>query len=178
MKLFRWANIFIWPQHYDIFLYLVEMPKIPNFLHLREQITSGALHVPKFWSRERRLFAWQIKPHNFYLGTVYIAHREVKDLPRFQGHLENRTSYDTRLVINCQRLAPLVWPRLAESKLNLRQLLAVESYTESQRTLVVTADVSSMYGFTGKPYFLVCRENRKNSKQMGPVEVIEDRCVV
>ena len=94
MKLFRWANIFIWPQHYDIFLYLVEMPKIPNFLHLQVQMTSGALCVSKFWSRERRLFAWQIKPHNFYLGTVYIAHREVKDLPRFQGHLENRTSYD------------------------------------------------------------------------------------
>ena len=58
------------------------------------------------------------------------------------------------------------------------QLLAIESYTESQRTLLVTADVSSMYGFNGKPYFLVCHENRKNSKQMGPVEVIEDRCVV
>ena len=74
---------FIWPQHYDIFLYLVEMPKIPNFLHLQVQISSGALRVSKFWSRERRLFAWQIKPHNFYLETVYIAHREVKDLPRF-----------------------------------------------------------------------------------------------
>ena len=83
-KTFSVGNyIFIWPQHYDIFLYLVEMPKIPNFLHLQLQITSGALRVSKFWSRERRLFAWQIKPHNFYLGTVYIAHREVKDLPRF-----------------------------------------------------------------------------------------------
>ena len=99
MKLFRWANICIWPQHYDIFLYLVEMPKIPNFLHLQVQITSGALRVSKFWSRERRLFAWQIKPHNLYLGTVYIAHREVKDLPRFQGHLENRTSYDTGIQV-------------------------------------------------------------------------------
>ena len=116
MNLFRWANICIRPQHYDIFLYLVEMPKIPNLLHLQVQMTSEALRVSKFWSRERRLFAWQTKPHNFYLGTVYIAHREVKDLPRFQGHLENRTSYDTRLVINCQRLAPLVWPRLAESR--------------------------------------------------------------
>ena len=66
-----------------LFLYLVEMPKIPNFLHLQVQISSGALRVSKFWSRERRLFTWQIKPHNFYLGTVYIAHREVKDLPRF-----------------------------------------------------------------------------------------------
>ena len=65
MKLFRGANIFIWPQHYDIFLYLVEMPKIPNFLHLQVQITSGVLHVSKFWSRERRLFAWQIKTTQF-----------------------------------------------------------------------------------------------------------------
>ena len=56
--------------------------------------------------------------------------------------------------------------------------MAIESYTKSHRTLIVTADVSSMYGFTGKPYFLVCLENRKNSEQMGPVEVIEDRCVV
>ena len=34
--------------------------------------------------------------------------------------------------------------------------------------------------FTRKPYYmyLVCREKRKNSKQMGPVEVIKDRCVV
>ena len=102
MKLFGQANIFIWPQHYDIFLYLVEMPKIPNFLHLQVQISSGALRVSKFWSRERRLFAWQIKPHNFYLGTVYITHREGKRLPRFKGHLENRTSYDILITIQKQ----------------------------------------------------------------------------
>ena len=78
MKLFWWANIFIWPRHYDIFLYLVEMPKIPNFLHLQVQITSGALCV----SKGKETLAWHIKPHNFYLGTVYIAHREVKDLPQ------------------------------------------------------------------------------------------------
>ena len=59
-----------------------------------------------------------------------------------------------------------------------RQLLAIESYTESHRTIAVTADISSTYGFTGKPLFLASLENRKNSKQMGPVEVIKDRCVV
>ena len=69
-------------------------PKNTKLCDLQVQITSGALRVSKFWSRERRLFAWQIKPHNFYLGTVYIVHREVKDLPRFEGHLENRISYD------------------------------------------------------------------------------------
>ena len=69
MKLFRWAFFFIiWPQHYDIFLHLVEMPKIPNILHLQVQITSGALRVSKFWSKERRLFAWQIKPKILYLA--------------------------------------------------------------------------------------------------------------
>ena len=54
--------IYVCPQHYDIFLYHVEMPKIPNFyIYVQVQITSGALHVSMFWSRERRLFAWQIK---------------------------------------------------------------------------------------------------------------------
>ena len=88
MKLFRWANIFIWPQHYDIFLYLVEMPKIQNFVHLQVQMTSSGalrLRVSKFWSRERRLFAWQIKPQNFYLGTVYIAHRGGKRFATILG---------------------------------------------------------------------------------------------
>ena len=57
--------------------------------------------------------------------------------------------------------------------IKLRQLLALESYTESHRTLVVTADVSSAYGFSGKPYFAL-----KTGGGMGPVKVIEDRCVV
>ena len=39
---------FIWPQYYDIFLYIVELPQIPNFLQLQVQIISGALRVSKF----------------------------------------------------------------------------------------------------------------------------------
>ena len=95
MKLIRWANIFIWPRHYDIFFNLVEMPKIPNFLHLQVQLTSGALRVSKFWSRERRLFAWKIKPHILFLSTLGGArdglHRaqrgKIKDMPRFYFYL-------------------------------------------------------------------------------------------
>ena len=96
-----WNNIVSNLPHWDIFFCKNEwkgggwrhmesypcLNKIPNFLHLQVQITSGSLRVSKFLSRESRLFAWQIKPQFFFLGTVYIAHREVKDLPRKQDPL-------------------------------------------------------------------------------------------
>ena len=47
------------------------------------QITSGASCVSKFWSRERRIFAWQVKPQNVFLGSV-------KDFPTiYQSMCEN-----------------------------------------------------------------------------------------
>ena len=79
MKFFQWAIFCMWPQHNETFLYLVGL-KYQYFLQLQVQLTSGSLQVSKFWSRERRLFAWQVKPQTFYVGTVYIAHREIKDL--------------------------------------------------------------------------------------------------
>ncbi len=111
---FGFFFFFLWPRQYDIFLYLAEMPKYHNFLHLQVQLTSGAFHVSKFWSNERRLFAWQVKPQKLYLGTVYIARREVKDLPRFQGRPEYMASYDTCTKYIFGKIKDVYLPYLAE----------------------------------------------------------------
>ena len=37
----------------------------------------------------------KLKKSKLYLGVIYIARSDVKDVPRFQGRLVYRTSYDT-----------------------------------------------------------------------------------
>ena len=80
------GNFFLWPQLYDIFLYLVEMPTIPNFLHLQMcKISSGAYAFLKLVKGEESLCLAKKKR---YLGTVYIAHIEVKDFHDFRDTFE------------------------------------------------------------------------------------------